>query len=117
MMCSKKSVRIASAMLPALVLVAATAASANVTGPGGGGGGGGNGTLPWETILQTLANALTGKTAQLICVIAIFVAGIALIFGEDLGQFARRILMIVIAAAFLIGAGGFVNTFVNGAHI
>jgi type IV secretory pathway VirB2 component (pilin) len=110
---SEKSIRLASVMLPALFLAAATAASANITG---GGGGGANG-LPWEGILQALTTALTGKTAQLICVIAIFVAGIALIFGEDLGHFAKRLLMIVIAAAFIIGAGGFVTNFVSGAHI
>ncbi|MBD5655585.1 MAG: TrbC/VirB2 family protein [Candidatus Eremiobacteraeota bacterium] len=113
---SEKSLRVASVMLPAFFLAAATAASANITG-GGPGGGGAAGTLPWETILQSLTTALTGKTAQLICVIAIFVAGIALIFGEDLGHFAKRLLMIVIAAAFIIGAGGFVTNFVAGAHI
>jgi type IV secretion system protein VirB2 len=108
---SPKSIRLATALFPVLFLVAAATASAAI--PGGGGGG----VMPWETVLQNLANALTGKTAQLICVIAIFVAGIALIFGEDLGHFARRLLMIVIASAFLIGAGGFVTTFISGAHI
>jgi type IV secretory pathway VirB2 component (pilin) len=60
--------------------------------------------LPWETPLATLADELTGPTAGTIAIIAIFVAGLALIFGEDLGKFARTLLMIVIALAFLIGA-------------
>jgi type IV secretory pathway VirB2 component (pilin) len=95
-------------------MFAESAALATTTAPGGGGNGV---VLPWETYLSTLANALTGNTAKIICIIAIFVAGVALIFGEDLGHFAKRLLMIVIASAFLIGAGGFIGTFIGGAHI
>lgn len=67
--------------------------------------------LPWDTQLTTLQGALTGNTAKVICIIAIFVAGLALVFGEDLGAFAKRLLMIVIAAAFLFGGASFVTTF------
>jgi type IV secretory pathway VirB2 component (pilin) len=56
---------------------------------------------------------------MVISIIAIFVAGIALIFGEDLGAFARRLLMVVIAAALIIAAGKFFTYFATafGAHI
>jgi hypothetical protein len=37
--------------------------------------------------------------------------------GEDLGQFARRLLMIVIAVAFLVGAASFIIPFTTGASI
>jgi type IV secretion system protein TrbC len=67
--------------------------------------------LPWDTQLTTLQGALTGNTAKVICIIAIFVAGLALVFGEDLGAFAKRLLMIVIAAAFLFGGASFISTF------
>jgi len=40
-----------------------------------------------------------------ISIVAIFVSGIALIFGEDMGHFAKRLLMVVIAAALMIGGG------------
>jgi|SRR5271166_1896642 len=73
------------------------------------------GNMPWENSLNTLQAALTGSTAKFISIIAIFVAGIALIFGEDLGQFARRLLMIVIAIAFLVGASSFYASFSGGA--
>lgn len=106
---NKKTFRLATALIPVLFLAGVSAASATTATAGGG--------LPWEGALGNLVTALTGHTAQLICVIAIFVAGIALIFGEDLGHFARRILMIVIGAAFLIGGGGFVTNFLGGAHI
>jgi len=65
--------------------------------------------LPWEGPLSNLATELTGPTAGTIAIIAIFVAGLALVFGEDLGKFARTLLMIVIAVAFLVGAAKFVG--------
>lgn len=37
---------------------------------------------------------------------AVFVQGLALVFGEDLGKFARTLLMIVIAAGLLINGAG-----------
>jgi type IV secretory pathway VirB2 component (pilin) len=74
-------------------------------------------SLPWEGPLAALAQGLTGTTAKVISIIAIFIAGIALILGEDLGQFARRLLMIVIAVAFLVGASSFIVPFTSGASI
>ncbi|MBV8643194.1 MAG: TrbC/VirB2 family protein [Candidatus Eremiobacteraeota bacterium] len=104
-----------TAMIPVLVALVSAAASASQYANGGAGGGGGQG-LPWETPLQNISDALTGPTAKYISIIAIFVAGIALIFGEDLGQFARRVLMIVIAIAFLLGASSFILPLTTGAH-
>jgi type IV secretion system protein VirB2 len=72
-------------------------------------------TLPWDNTLGALTGFLTGSVAKYISIVAIFVAGLALVFGEDLGQFARRMLMIVIAIAFLVGASSFASTFVTDA--
>ena len=60
------------------------------------------GSLPWDAPLQTLAADLTGPVATSISVIALFVAGAILVFGEDLSHFARRALVAVIAIAFLV---------------
>lgn len=60
------------------------------------------GALPWDAPLQTLAADLTGPVATSISIIALFVAGAVLVFGEDLSHFARRALVAVIAIAFLI---------------
>jgi len=60
------------------------------------------GSLPWDAPLQTLAADLTGPVATSISLIALFVAGAVLVFGEDLSHFARRALMAVIAIAFLL---------------
>ncbi len=103
---NRRTLATAAAFAPVLVFFAMSAAFAA----------GANGTtqaLPWESALSNLSGALTGTTAKIICIIAIFIAGVALIFGEDLGQFAKRLLMIVIAAAFLVGAGSFVSNFIQ----
>ena len=62
----------------------------------------GAGSLPWDGPLETLAADLTGPVATSIAVIALFVAGAVLVFGEDLSHFARRALVAVIAIAFLV---------------
>jgi type IV secretion system protein TrbC len=60
------------------------------------------GSLPWDAPLETLAADLTGPVATAISLIALFVAGAVLVFGEDLSHFARRALTAVIAIAFLV---------------
>jgi type IV secretory pathway VirB2 component (pilin) len=59
---------------------------------------------------KNLINILTGAPAKAISIIAIVVAGVALVFGEDLGAFAKRLLMVVIAVAMIVGAGSIVST-------
>ena len=61
--------------------------------------------LPWEGPLNNLLDVISGPTAKAISIIAIVIAGAALVFGEDLGQFTRRLLLIVLAVALILGAG------------
>jgi type IV secretion system protein VirB2 len=110
MKASKSTLVSAAALVPVLVAAAASAALASSSSTGGSGG------LPWEGPLGGLVTMLTGPTARYISIIAIFVAGLGLIFGEDMGGFARKMLMIVIAAAFLIFASSFINV-ITGASI
>jgi type IV secretory pathway VirB2 component (pilin) len=79
-----------------------TSVSALVLLPGRAIAAGPVGSLPWDAPLQTLAADLTGPVATSISVIALFVAGAILVFGEDLSHFARRALVAVIAIAFLV---------------
>ena len=93
----RQTLLVALAFLPLVLL--ATLAPASASGSG----------LPWEGPLGKLGDALQGPTAKYISIIAIFIAGLGLIFGEDLGGFAKKMLMIVIAAAFLLGASSFLT--------
>lgn len=67
------------------------------------------GGLPWDAPLQTLQNDLTGPVATAVSVLALFAAGGALVFGEELGLFVRRALLLVIAIAFLVLGSNFLT--------
>ena len=70
---------------------------------------GGETTLPWDTPLQDLQDDLTGPVATSISVLGMFAAGTALVFGEELGAFVRRALLLVIAIAFLVLGSNFLT--------
>lgn len=72
-------------------------------------GAGGAGGLPWEAPLTTLANSLTGPVALAISVIAMAAAGGTLIFGGELGEFARKAMLLVLAISFLVFGAGFMT--------
>jgi type IV secretory pathway VirB2 component (pilin) len=74
------------------------------------------GNDPWSSPLQQLETFITGTPTKIISIIAIVVAGIALIFGEDLGVFAKRLLMVVIATAMITGAGSIFTTLFAGTN-
>ncbi|HXO17858.1 MAG TPA: TrbC/VirB2 family protein [Candidatus Dormibacteraeota bacterium] len=67
------------------------------------------GGLPWDTPLQTLQNDLTGPVATAVSVLALFAAGAALVFGEELGHLVRRALLLVVAIAFLVLGNNFLT--------
>src|ERR1700686_1134449 len=67
------------------------------------------GGLPWDTPLQTLQNDLTGPVATTVSVLALFAAGAALVFGEELGLLVRRALLLVVAIAFLVLGNNFLT--------
>jgi type IV secretion system protein VirB2 len=91
-------VQTAAFLIPSLVLAALEPASAST---GGG--------LPWDAPLQTLQDDLTGPVATTISVLALFSAGAALVFGEELGSFVRRALLLVVAIAFLVLGSNFLT--------
>jgi type IV secretion system protein TrbC len=65
--------------------------------------------LPWEGPLTQLQNSLTGPVAKSIGIIALAAAGGMLAFGGELGDFTKRILMVVLALSVLILASSFMS--------
>ncbi len=98
--CQRTYIRWCS-VVGALLAYGATADEAAASSAGG--------SLPWDAPLQTLAADLTGPVASAISLIALFVAGAVLVFGEDLSHFARRALMVVISIAFLVLGAKFLS--------
>ena len=77
-------------LVPVLTLLAAQDASA--TGMGG---------LPWDSDVTTLQGDLTDPVATGISVIAFLATGAALVFGEELGGIAKKLMYVVQGVAFI----------------
>jgi type IV secretory pathway VirB2 component (pilin) len=67
--------------------------------------------LPWESPLQTVSSSLTGPVAKAIGVVALAASGGMLAFGGELGDFTKRILMVVLALSVMLLANSFMNLF------
>jgi type IV secretion system protein TrbC len=67
------------------------------------------GGLPWEGPLSTIQSSLTGPVATAIAVIALFAAGAALVFGDEMSNFVKRVLIGVMALALLIAGSHFLT--------
>jgi len=65
-------------------------------------GAGGGGAMPWDAPLLTLRNDITGPVAFTLALLGMVAAGGALIFGGEINEFIRRIIMVVIVAAFIV---------------
>ena len=63
----------------------------------------GGGALPWDTPLTTLRNDITGPVAFTISLLAMVACGAALVFGGEINEFIRRIIMLVLVASFIVG--------------
>lgn len=71
--------------------------------------------LPWESPLETIVSSLTGPVASAVAIIGIFVAGVALIFGGDLGEFSKKICILVLAISITLGAGNLITALFGAA--
>lgn len=61
------------------------------------------GSLPWDGPLTTLKNDLTGPVAFTISLLAMVACGAALVFGGEINEFIRRIIMLVLVVALITG--------------
>ena len=77
-----------------------TAQTAFATGAGG---------LPWDSAITRLSGDLTGPVATGISVIAFLAAGAALVFGEELGGIAKKLLYVVLGVAFIVLGNQFLS--------
>jgi len=75
----------------------------------------GGSSLPWETPLQSVVTSISGPVAFGISVIGIVVSGGMLIWGGELGEFARRIVMLVLVLALIVGGTNLLTTLFSSA--
>ena len=67
-------------------------------------------SLPWETPLQTISNSITGPVAYAVSLIAIVVAGAMLVWGGEINEFARRVVMLVMVISLIVFASNILST-------
>ena len=65
----------------------------------------GTGGLPWETPLTTISTSMQGPVAYTISLMGVVAAGATLVFGGEINDFVRRIIMLVLVISLLIFAG------------
>ena len=87
-------------ILTILTLIASSVSvHANTTSPG----------LIWEDPLRVIMESLTGPVAFAISLIGVAITCATLIFGGELGEFSRRIVMLVLVMSVMLGASNFVT--------
>jgi type IV secretion system protein VirB2 len=60
--------------------------------------------LPWETPLNTFKDSITGPVAFIISILGIIGCGAALIWGGEIGDFVRKMIMVILAISILVFA-------------
>ena len=71
--------------------------------------------LPWETPLQTIAHSITGPVAYAISLMGIVVAGAMLVWGGEINEFVRRMIMLVLVISLIMFATSILSTLFNAA--
>lgn len=69
--------------------------------------------MPWEGPLKKIADSLTGPTALIISIIAIAVTAMVLIFGGEMPEIARKLVILVLVISVLVGGASFLTTVVG----
>jgi type IV secretory pathway VirB2 component (pilin) len=93
-----------------LVLLAPDAAWAAVNGP--------NRRMPWDSPLEQLTESIKGPVAYAVSLMGIVVAGASLVFGGEINEFVRRVIMLVLVVSLIMFASNILTSlFTAGATI
>jgi type IV secretory pathway VirB2 component (pilin) len=71
--------------------------------------------MPWEAPLKKIANSLTGPTAMVFSIIGVFGTVGALVFGGELNDLIRRLVIIVLVISVLVSCSSFLTLLFGGA--
>lgn len=79
-----------------------------------------NGTstgLEWEGPLEAITNSLKGPVAFAVSLLGMIATGVALIFGGEINDFIRRLIMLVLVISLIAFAGSILSTLFSGSEI
>jgi len=103
-----KQLRVLSGLAAIALLATAFPDLANATPTSG---------TAWDTPLQNIRNAFTGPIAMTIAVIGLVAAGGMLVFGGEMNEFARRMIILILVIALIMLAVQFLNGFFGVAGV
>ena len=66
--------------------------------------------LAWESPLQRIKDSISGPVAFAISLLGIVGGGAALIFGGEINDFIRKIIMLVLVISFVVSANSILST-------
>ena len=69
--------------------------------------------LEWETPLQKIRDSVTGPVAYAVSLLGIVVTGAVLVFGGEINEFVRRIIMLVLVVSLMVFAADLMNSLFN----
>jgi type IV secretion system protein VirB2 len=73
----------------------------------------GNSGLQWETPLEKVRDSITGPVAYAISLLGIVVTGAILVFGGEINEFVRRVIMLVLVVSLMVFATDILSTLFN----
>lgn len=76
-----------------------------------------SGNLPWESPLKSLRDSFSGPVAFAISLIGIVVCGAMLIWGGEINEFARRMIMVVLVVAVIVLANSVLTSLFSSAEV
>ena len=66
--------------------------------------------LPWETPLKVVSDSIKGPVAYAIALMGIVVAGATLIWGGEINEFVRRLIMLILVISLIVFASTILTT-------
>jgi type IV secretion system protein VirB2 len=73
----------------------------------------GSSGLQWETPLEKVRDSITGPVAYAISLLGIVVTGAILVFGGEINEFVRRVIMLVLVVSLMVFATDILSTLFN----
>ncbi len=67
-------------------------------------------SMPWDSPLKQVQESLTGPVALAVSIVGVAICGAALVFGGELSEFTKRMVMLVLAISVLMGASTLITT-------
>jgi type IV secretion system protein TrbC len=75
------------------------------------------GGLPWEAPLTTLTNSIKGPVAYAISLMGIIAAGAMLVWGGEVNEFLRRLVMLILVISLIVFASNVLSTLFNAGAV